>query len=560
MGIEFRKDRNGELIREWYGSYSVNGHRRARHLGVSIKGKPPASGKLSDQGDSFFEASRKAALAALESLKAEDRQLRETDSRIIFEKAFRAKTGKKWKDIAIRDLVKAYDEMLSSGSIRRRKRTDLYASWKRNIVIGFVDWWRDTGRSTKASIGSITQDDAREWVSHLAATGDDGKMLTTDTIRRMRSRVSTLLDRLLPDGAKNPFSFFTIENAKGEKVIHRQPLTKDEVDRLIATAARTDPLAHDLIVTGLSTSFRRGDVCRLQWASIDLERDRLHLTTSKTGADVEIPIFPAFKSVLQKRKQTAQKDCPYVFPEAEAEIRLHPDVLTRRIKKIFALAFADKAGVNIEEAPSAETVPLSDNLDAVLEAVGKAAMAESKRAKMQRLLKLYAEGSSFRKIHAETALPMSTISYLLNEAEQLSNIHFLKPRNPKRNGITNAIRTVTRQSREIGKRRASIYDFHALRTTFVTLAAVYGIPLETVRLFTGHSGVAVLQQYYDRAKGTDVAAKFAAAMPASLTSVEPSFKTTPSNDTLDKEDMKSLASKLTPAQRKQLMKVLLNAD
>ena len=37
MGIEFRKDRNGELIREWYGSYSVNGHRRARHLGVSIK-------------------------------------------------------------------------------------------------------------------------------------------------------------------------------------------------------------------------------------------------------------------------------------------------------------------------------------------------------------------------------------------------------------------------------------------------------------------------------------------------------------------------------------------
>ena len=90
-----------------------------------------------------------------------------------------------------------------------------------------------------------------------------------------------------------------------------------------------------------------------------------------------------------------------------------------------------------------------------------------------------------------------------------------------RNGITNAIRAVTRQAREIGKRRASIYDFHALRTTFVTLAAVYGIPLETVRLFTGHSGVAVLQQYYNRAKGTGVAAKFAAAMPASLTSVEP---------------------------------------
>ena len=93
MGIEFRKDRNGELIREWYGSYSVNGHRRARRLGVSIKGKPPASGKLSDQGDSFFEASRKAALAALEALKAEDRQLRETDSRIIFEKAFRPSLG-----------------------------------------------------------------------------------------------------------------------------------------------------------------------------------------------------------------------------------------------------------------------------------------------------------------------------------------------------------------------------------------------------------------------------------------------------------------------------------
>ncbi|MCQ2395758.1 MAG: hypothetical protein MJ249_15870 [Kiritimatiellae bacterium] len=119
---------------------------------------------------------------------------------------------------------------------------------------------------------------------------------------------------------------------------------------------------------------------------------------------------------------------------------------------------------------------------------------------------------------------------------------------------------MTRQSREIGKRRASIYDFHALRTTFVTLAAIYGIPLETVRLFTGHSGVAVLQQYYDRAKGTDVAAKFAAAMPASLTSAAHSSTATSSDDTLDKEGMKSLASKLTPAQRKQLMKELLNAD
>lgn len=40
----------------------------------------------------------------------------------------------------------------------------------------------------------------------------------------------------------------------------------------------------------------------------------------------------------------------------------------------------------------------------------------------------------------------------------------------KGEGIKQAISAVTRASRIIGRRAANLYDFHALRTTFVTQA------------------------------------------------------------------------------------------
>ena len=70
--------------------------------------------------------------------------------------------------------------------------------------------------------------------------------------------------------------------------------------------------------------------------------------------------------------------------------------------------------------------------------------------------------------------------------------------------------------RKIGMKAGSIYDFPCLRTTFVTLAAKNRVPLEQVRLITGHTDTRMIEQYYNRATGLDFAGTIAAAMPTAL--------------------------------------------
>jgi len=61
------------------------------------------------------------------------------------------------------------------------------------------------------------------------------------------------------------------------------------------------------------------------------------------------------------------------------------------------------------------------------------------------------------------------------------------------------IAEVTRQKRTVGMMSASKYDFHALRTTFVTLAISAGIGIEKLKALTGHATVDVaMRQYYKK--------------------------------------------------------------
>jgi hypothetical protein len=64
---------------------------------------------------------------------------------------------------------------------------------------------------------------------------------------------------------------------------------------------------------------------------------------------------------------------------------------------------------------------------------------------------------------------------------------------------------------------ASRYDFHALRTTFVTLALNAGISVEKLKALTGHSLVETVMRHYYKPRGTDSRAELEAALPDVLT-------------------------------------------
>ena len=70
--------------------------------------------------------------------------------------------------------------------------------------------------------------------------------------------------------------------------------------------------------------------------------------------------------------------------------------------------------------------------------------------------------------------------------------------------------------RKHGTRAASIRDFHSLRTTWITQALTRGIPIETVKLISGHRTTEVVTEHYFRPDQAQVRATLA-PMPKMLT-------------------------------------------
>lgn len=100
--------------------------------------------------------------------------------------------------------------------------------------------------------------------------------------------------------------------------------------KYLLETAREDTFMYPLIVAAACTGMRRGDVCALRWSAVDLKNGMLAVKTSKTEAEVEIPIFGPLLSVLKECKGNHSE---YVFPQAAHMLKENPNGLTWRFKK-----------------------------------------------------------------------------------------------------------------------------------------------------------------------------------------------------------------------------------
>ena len=542
MGVAFRLGRTGKTRPFWYGEYKTkDGQRVSVNLGVKIAGDPPKSLKVSDGGNHAFERSRAEAAAKLKALQEEAVKGRITKTDAL--RNYRERTGATLKETPIAALPDIWKD--GTGEGRRKRRA----------VASFAAW--ACGKGVKTVL-EVSTDIAKEYLECLYTRDGAGAVLAATTVRRSKIFLGMTFDRALPEGAPNPFraKHVTITRHKDDKEYHREPLTEDEVGRLVG-AAQSDELAHDLIVCALSTGLRKGDVCRLRWDGVNLRANALRLTASKTKTDLYLPILPAFKAVLERRMAERQSKAAYVFPEAERMLRDNPDGITYRVKKIFAVAFAqpEEALAAVEATPPRED--LADALEAVLGAVNAATMQEGKRDTMVDFVRRYAAGQSVRDIEKETGKPRSTVSNLLNEAQRLSGTRFLNGNPSKGGGIKTAIEEITRVKRKHGMKAASKYDFHALRTTFVTIAIKNGISIDKLRALTGHATVEIVMRHYFKPKGTDFSNELAQAMPEALTGTrEVKQLPPPTSQQGQLDEIVTKLSTLSPKELKKIAKIL----
>ncbi len=542
MGLEIRKRKDGTPIPHWYASYrDGNGKRVITPLKEPLPKTMPSS--LLETGTPAFEASRARAEKELSDFQTEARAKGRADN--LTERLIESKTGRKWTEIQLADLPDYCQNMKGT-------RSKSWRRWQGNVIQRFSDWAQSQGLR---SVLEITPETAEAFIASLSEPDEAGKVVTPKTVRHMRGVVGLVFGKALPHGIENPFKNIRIETPDGGETAHRKPLNALEVDKLLAEA-RADPFVYPLIVTALSTGLRRGDVCRLKWSSVNLKTGALSVKTSKTGAAVTLPIMDTLRAVLESALAEREEGAAFVFPAAERMLRENDTGITYRVKKVFARAFAMPQDAEQIDADAPERVTLADVLPDVLKAVRAAKMTPAKREKLIDLLTEYAGGKSYREIQVGRTISRGAISGLLHEAEELAGVRFLPDTGARVDSVKSSIRAVTRRGRSIGMRDASKYDFHALRTTFVTLAigGKNPMPVEKVIALTGHKTVETAMKFYFKPEGSDYKNELEAAMPQSLTGRKGARRTLPEADLV--ATMAAQLQNMTAADRARLAKLL----
>jgi len=481
----------------WYGEYTDNnGKRKVDNLGKWHGIPPPALTGKGDQttGDAVFEKSREDAETVLK-LRAEDARHKGRAEHLV-ERLIEAKTGHAVEHARIVELADRWLSMPRASDL-----TAAHASGVRSACERFKVFMARRN-SAAAMLYEVTTSDAGAFAELLR------REYAPRTARGYTALLRSAFRRFLPAGVANPFAGIVTGKGRdtvGDSMIHRKPFTPDELQKLVL-AANGDKLMGGLITAAACTGMRRGDVCGLRWADVDFVAGMIDVRTSKTGATVEIPLFSPLRTVLKERTGNGSE---LVFPEAARMLEENPDGLTWRFKKVVAHAFTDVT------APLPETVKAEDIEVDGMAAIAARLPAGSRRDRTLDTFRRYCAGESFRQIRNATGCPKGTISYDLHAVEVLIGKPFV--RSGQGPGVKVAIARLTRTERSRGKRSASVRDWHALRTTFCTLALSAGVPIELVRRVTGHATLDVVLRHYFRPDRAQFKAALVKAMPTVLT-------------------------------------------
>lgn len=311
----------------WYGRFTENGRTKLVNLDIKIAGKRPKRIQANGPGvDPAFLHSRSRALQKHDTLRDEIRKkqnLEELQQRII-----ELKTGGRFKPVKLADLADSWARIP-----RKREPDERYAGQCKAGLRRFAAFIVQRFPSVD-DLAAVTREHVAAFMEKEAARGVSPKTWN-DTLKLLRGTFK----HLQPEA--DAYRRYLIATPTREsETVNRAPFAPAEL-KAVLDATQGDEFARPVIVTGVCTAMRRGDVCLLKWADVDLERGFITVKTAKTGQTVTIPIFPLLNDELQKQKGNGSE---YVFPDQAAMYQANPDGITWRIRKVLAEAgFKDKA-------------------------------------------------------------------------------------------------------------------------------------------------------------------------------------------------------------------------
>jgi len=115
--------------------------------------------------------------------------------------------------------------------------------------------------------------------------------------------------------SEDPSEF--VETVRQRHVAAKRAFTAEELRTIVSLA---DPEWRSMILFGLYTGQRLGDIATLRWGNIDLARNELKLVTRKTGRSMIIPIAAPLRKELEALGPSSDPNAP-VHPRAAATVQ-----------------------------------------------------------------------------------------------------------------------------------------------------------------------------------------------------------------------------------------------
>ena len=160
----------------------------------------------------------------------------------------------------------------------------------------------------KRKLSSITNQDVRNL--HQKIRSENGLYQANRLLERVRALYNKAIKEWGWKGV-NP-----TDGIKKYKEIKRDRfLSKDELPRFFkAVSEEPSETIRDYILLSLLTGARKSNVLSMSWKDIDFHHKTWRIPDTKNGEPVVIPLIDQAIDILQKRKETQEDNCPWVFP------------------------------------------------------------------------------------------------------------------------------------------------------------------------------------------------------------------------------------------------------
>jgi integrase len=136
------------------------------------------------------------------------------------------------------------------------------------------------------------------------------KTLAPQTVKHLLRLLARIINfgvkKGLCPGLKFKIEFPKVNNLKTED------LSPEQLTALFkAIDDEYDIQAKNFLLMAIYTGMRRGELFKLQWQDIDLDRNFIHIRGPKGGTDAKIPLSPSAREVLEIHPRNGS---PFVFP------------------------------------------------------------------------------------------------------------------------------------------------------------------------------------------------------------------------------------------------------